>query len=777
MKMRALFGGSTALALAVAAVAALPALSASAAPAATAVTARPMTTGSGRGQNLSSTVAFSWQTNSTVWAIAAAAGAVYVGGQFTAVRPPGDAAGKGNVTRTYLAKFNAKTGKLLTFHPTLDGDVRALAVSPNGKTLYVGGAFTHVTMPGAKKAFRERLAAFSTVTGALSTTWQPTANSKVLAIDASGSSVYLGGDFTSLDSQPRSHAGAVSTGGGLLPWAPQPNGSVTSVAAADSRVLVGGYFTQIDGVTQQAIGSTDPKFGAHEPWAATIVPNRAGCTSVVKDIVVQGATAYIANEGSGGGCFDGTWAARVSNGALVWENECLGATQALAIVNNWLYKGSHAHDCAYTAGGWPQVPNPAGGNVTHRLLDQSLANGTLGHWTPTTNGNNLGPRVMATDGTRLFVGGEFTTVNGRPQQGFARFAPTPDATTPGRPARPTVTSTSAGVESVTFAAVSDRDDGTLTYTIYRRGRTRPIARLTATSWPWALPVLHFRDTGLRHGSRHAYRVSASDGTSTSARSPWSTSVKVASKSPSVSYSRAVLNSKPSFFWPLSQKTGTTATDATTHHLNGIYEPGTSRGVAGPITGSKITATGFNGRSGLVTSASQVPHAPQAFSIEGWFKTTTDRGGKLIGFGSSQTGMSSAFDRQIYMMNDGQLVFGVRNGSGQIKVIESSHVYNNGKWHYVVATLSTTAGMTLRIDGGLAGKNSTTSTEDYSGFWRVGGDNLAGGWNLDPWGSNSQGTTQPNSYYFSGDICDVAVYPVALTASQVAAHYAANARSH
>jgi hypothetical protein len=50
------------------------------------------------------------------------------------------------------------------------------------------------------------------------------------------------------------------------------------------------------------------------------------------------------------------------------------------------------------------------------------------------------------------------------------------------------------------------------------------------------------------------------------------------------------------------------------------------------------------------------------------------------------------------------------------------------------------------------------------------DNL-NDWNLDPEG-NSQGVTEPNSYYFNGTIADVAVYPTALTAAQVQAHYAA-----
>ena len=127
-----------------------------------------------------------------------------------------------------------------------------------------------------------------------------------------------------------------------------------------------------------------------------------------------------------------------------------------------------------------------------------------------------------------------------------------------------------------------------------------------------------------------------------------------------------------------------------------------------------------------------------------------------------------------MMNDGQIVFGV--WTGQTQTIESPNVYNDGAWHYVVATLSPTSGMALYVDGQLVGTNSNTSAQSFSGYWRVGGDNL-NGWNLDPWGSNSQGTTQPHSYYFQGSIGDVAVYPTALTAAQVATHYAANALSH
>jgi hypothetical protein len=344
---------------------------------------------------------------------------------------------------------------------------------------------------------------------------------------------------------------------------------------------------------------------------------------------------------------------------------------------------------------------------------------------------------------------------------------------PTRPGKTTVVSTSAGVDSVTFNAVSDPDVGTLTYAIYRDGGTSPIATITATSWPWALPVLHYRDAGLVAGSKHTYTVTASDGTLTTSKSPASASVVVSATSPSASYPQTVLADGPSFFWRLNETSGTTAADSSPNGFAGIYETGTTLGLPGAIVGDPDTAVGLDGVSGLVTSANQV-NDPQTFSIEGWFQTTTNTGGNMINFGNAQTGLSSNYDRQIYMMNDGQIVFGVY--SNKVETIETPDVYNDGQWHYVVATLSPTAGMAFYVDGQLIGTNPTTTAQNYNGYWRVGGDNL-NGWSLDAWGGNSQGTTQPNSYFWNGTMDDVAVYPYALSSTQIATHYAANALSH
>src|SRR6185312_2961558 len=93
-------------------------------------------------------------------------------------------------------------------------------------------------------------------------------------------------------------------------------------------------------------------------------------------------------------------------------------------------------------------------------------------------------------------------------------------------------------------------------------------------------------------------------------------------------------------------------------------------------------------------------------------------------------------------------------TGQTNVITTANPYNDGSWHYVVATQSSD-GMKLYVDGALVGTNPQTAAQSYSGYWRIGGDQT--------WGSTSP--------YFTGTLDEVAVYNTELTAAQVSDHYA------
>lgn len=166
-----------------------------------------------------------------------------------------------------------------------------------------------------------------------------------------------------------------------------------------------------------------------------------------------------------------------------------------------------------------------------------------------------------------------------------------------------------------------------------------------------------------------------------------------------------------------------------------------------------SAYSFNGSTQYVSTATAVAFpGPQNFSISVWFKTSS-AGGRLVGFGSSQTGLSINSDRHIYMSNSGQLYFGLFPGT--LKTINTTTTYADGNWHHVVVTESTTNGANLYVDGVLQATDATmTASQSYGGYWRIGYDNLLG------W------TNAPTSYLFNGSLDDIAVYNTELTASQV-----------
>ncbi|WP_344210883.1 LamG domain-containing protein [Kribbella sancticallisti] len=702
----------------------------------------------GIGASLPALTSPAWQTNASVQGLAVANGKAYVGGRFTKVRPPGAAAGTSETTRTYLAAFDQNTGALDTgFNHTLNGMIWAIAASADGSRVFVGGDFTNVD-----GQTRNRVAAFDTATGALVTNWKPSVSYRVKALAVSGGTVYLGGSFGLVNNVARPRLAAVTTStAALLPWAPQADNDVYAIDAADdgSRVYVGGNFSTMNGTARWSVASLDPIDGSLQVFpAASAVPNPApGCTSRVKDIETSGDRVYFANAGDGGGCFDGTWAAEVASGNLLWKNNCLGATESVTVVNGWLYKGSHAHDCAYLGGnGFPQGPG-------RFLLTQHLDTGELGPWFPNTNTGAptaVGPLVSATGGADLWVGGDFTTVNGGGQQGLARFTNTGPGAAPAKPAPVNPTSYKAGQVKVNFQTVVDNDDITLTYRVLRGFSNTVVATYTADSRFWNRPWLSFTDTGLPFGSSQVYRIEVTDGSHT-LRGNYSAPVTVASVD--APYDQQILADGPTAYWRLGEPSGTAnATDSSGQNNTGPYS-GVSLGATGVLTSGGNTAADFTGNGRMIgqTSTSQ----PQNFSVEAWYQTTSGSGGKIVGFGNNPNGTSSQYDRHVYLQNDGRVTFGVYDGS--TRTISSAPGTNDGQWHHVVGTFSP-GSMKFYLDGVLLGTQSVTAAEAYTGYWRIGADNL------NAW------PNQPTNAGIDGTLDEVAVYPTALDASQVQTHF-------
>lgn len=509
-----------------------------------------------------------WQTNGTVWALENVNGVVYVGGNFTAVRPPGAKPGEREVARRNMAAFDAKTGALLPFSHTfaaptytfdpdfmtpdrsckVDWDaetytcdtVYEIKKSPDGSRIYVGGDFQSVD--GKSRA---RLAAFdtanaTTANNAFRAEWNPSApNYRVRALAVSDTTLYAGGAFTTVGGQTRNRLAAFNRlgGGGLMSWSPGADQVVLALTMAPDRksVVVGGNFDTIAGQQIHGMATVDGANGRIGRWDNDeIVPD----VSQITDLVVDSDTVYASAEGHEPGDFDGRLAVDPTTGNLRWVANCAGATWALALISNVLYSGSHAHNCTYVDGGFPeQTPR------YYRLLGESARTGepSIQHWFPSTNGGDmsipaeetisrLGPRALTATNDYLWVGGQFTTVNNGGQQGLTRFGFKPEPTMkPAQPLKPTVKThandsrIASGSVVVSFPATEDLDSERLTYQVYR-GNTA-VYRPTISSKPWNKPMMSFTDTGLTPGSTVSYRVVAIDAEgNTSTASPWGQAV-------------------------------------------------------------------------------------------------------------------------------------------------------------------------------------------------------------------------------------------------------------
>jgi hypothetical protein len=104
-------------------------------------------------------------------------------------------AGQSSAGGNRLVAFNAAGTGAKQWEGTADGDVVAVAV--DGSTVYAGGHFDIITGSNITgQNIRHHLAAFDAATGGLKA-WAPTVSGPhgVWALSASGGSVVAGGDF------------------------------------------------------------------------------------------------------------------------------------------------------------------------------------------------------------------------------------------------------------------------------------------------------------------------------------------------------------------------------------------------------------------------------------------------------------------------------------------------------------------------------------------------------------------------------------------------------
>ncbi|MGO1488733.1 MAG: PKD domain-containing protein [Arachnia sp.] len=542
-----------------------------------------------------------------------------------------------------------------------------------------------------------------------------------------------------------------------------------------------------------SLGSISAVDGTSYPFGANQVIHNYGDTAAMISMKVVDDKAYSAAYWFGGtGNFEGGLIADAYDGTILNLANCLGDTYDMAPMNGLAYMVSHHHQCTDIGGFTETSPKrsqhtdaitiePAG-KVQRQTYGypnfEGQPAGSYVNWFPvmwngTASGSNQAGWTVEAAGDYLLVGGEFPVINDVGQQGLARFTTRsngalkkigPSATESS--ITPTLRNIDEARTRVRWQSDFDRDGMDVTYNVQRRVKnTTPISivqSITGQSTFFRRPGMQIIDETVVAGTMYQYRLHVVDADGNPRYTPWVDITAGTDIVASGVYSNQVFADGADHYWRLNESTGSEqitdwagADDLTTS------ASGVSFGIDGAIIGTADTAANFIGNNLVKARGSKTTSMPERYSSELWFRTTTNRGGKLLGFGNGGIGNSSKFDRHVYMRNDGRLTYGVYSNS---YAVTSSNALNDGQWHHVVATLAEDS-IVLHVDGLRVGRTAVPlSGTPYAGRWHLGGDNLSG------WAG------RPSSDFFSGDIDDVAIYSNPLTQEQIRDHYTKSGRT-
>ena len=210
---------------------------------------------------------------------------------------------------------------------------------------------------------------------------------------------------------------------------------------------------------------------------------------------------------------------------------------------------------------------------------------------------------------------------------------------------------------------------------------------------------------------------------------------------------AVRAKSPSSFWELNDTNGINAYDQTGGGNTGTLVGGVTANASGPFPGS--TAMTFAAAtSGQITTTASVSN-PTTVTVMAAF-STTGSAGPLVGLINPQTGSATNYDRNLWI--DGTaLAFSVYNG-GTVTVTSSATV-NDGTWHLAIGTIGV-SGMTLFLDGVSVATNANTSAQNYTGWWRMGGNADGAGGNQFYTGKEAYVATWDASEITAADVSDL-----------------------
>ncbi len=325
---------------------------------------------------------------------------VLVGGTFTTVRT---SANGPVVTQRYVMAYDINTGAYESnFAPVLDGPVVDMVADPDGRHVYLGGAFNNVN-----GQLRRKIARVDTTNGQLDTNFRANADGEVKALALSGSRLFAGGSFALINGVSRQRlaevnaaTGAVANGFNLPVTVGIGKDNSLSVRALDitpdeSRLVVVHSGTYVAGIEHRGVAVVDISGGGTRltDWNTDVYKTncRDGFEVSLRDVDIAPSGAYFAVVAKGDDyppCGDSVVAFPINGNGNVqplWVTRMFDSVYSVAISDVAVYIGGHFR---YAEAPGSVDPWPGNSNIIYRdpsiLGDQVVRRHKLAALDPNT---------------------------------------------------------------------------------------------------------------------------------------------------------------------------------------------------------------------------------------------------------------------------------------------------------------------------------------------------------------------------------------------------------